>query len=96
MKRMTATAVAAVARAGTIPDLRPLGPTGGAICVAPPGTRGRAIVVARNGKKIDDASIAARVKMTLLFHRATMAGNTKVETNEGVVTLGRKAIYKNN
>ena len=96
MKRMTATAVAAVRRAGTIADLRPLGPTGGAICVAPPDTRGRAIVVARKGKKVDDASIAARVKMTLLFHRATMAGSTKVVTNEGVVTLGASAIFKNN
>lgn len=28
--------------------------------------------------------------MTLLFHRATMAGNTKVETNEGVVTQGQR------
>ena len=52
MKRMTVTAVAAVTRAGTIADLRPLGPTGGAICVAPPGTRGRVIVGARKGKQI--------------------------------------------
>jgi hypothetical protein len=52
MNRMTATAVATVRRAGRIADLRPLGPTGGAICVAPPGTRGRAIVVARKGKTI--------------------------------------------
>lgn len=39
------------------------------------------------GEKIDDASITAQVKMTLLFHRSTSAVNTKVETNHGVVTL---------
>jgi hyperosmotically inducible protein len=44
------------------------------------------------GEKIDDASITAQVKMTLLFHRSTSAGNTKVETNGGIVTLGGKAL----
>jgi len=39
------------------------------------------------GEKIDDASITAQVKMTLLYHRSTSALNTKVETNSGVVTL---------
>jgi hyperosmotically inducible protein len=39
------------------------------------------------GEKIDDASITAQVKSTLLFHRSTSAVNTKVETNNGVVTL---------
>jgi len=43
------------------------------------------------GEKIDDASITAQVKMTLLFHRSTSASNTQVETNEGIVTLGGKA-----
>jgi osmotically-inducible protein OsmY len=43
------------------------------------------------GENIDDASITAQVKMALLFHRSTSAGNTKVETNEGVVTLSGKA-----
>ena len=43
------------------------------------------------GEKIDDASITAQVKMTLLFHRSTSALNTKVETMNGVVTLGGKA-----
>jgi hyperosmotically inducible periplasmic protein len=43
------------------------------------------------GEKIDDASITAQVKMTLLFHRSTSAVNTKVETNNGVVTLYGKA-----
>ena len=39
------------------------------------------------GEKIDDASITAQVKMTLLYHRSTSALNTKVETKRGVVTL---------
>jgi hyperosmotically inducible protein len=43
------------------------------------------------GKKIDDASTTAQVKMTLLFHRSTSALNTKVETNDGVVTVYGKA-----
>jgi len=43
------------------------------------------------GEKIDDASITAQVKMTLLFHRSTSALNTKVETRRGVVTLYGKA-----
>ena len=43
------------------------------------------------GEKIDDASITAQVKMTLLYHRSTSALNTKVETKHGVVTLYGKA-----
>jgi osmotically-inducible protein OsmY len=43
------------------------------------------------GEKIDDASITAQVKMTLLYHRSTSAINTKVETNKGKVTLYGKA-----
>jgi hyperosmotically inducible periplasmic protein len=43
------------------------------------------------GQKIDDASITAQVKMTLLYHRSTSAINTKVETNNGDVTLYGKA-----
>jgi osmotically-inducible protein OsmY len=43
------------------------------------------------GEKIDDASITAQVKMSLLFHRSTSAVNTKVETNNGVVTVSGKA-----
>jgi hyperosmotically inducible protein len=43
------------------------------------------------GEKIDDASITAQVKMTLLFHHSTSALNTKVETKNGVVTLYGKA-----
>ena len=43
------------------------------------------------GEDIDDASITAQVKMSLLYHRSTSAINTKVETNNGVVTLYGKA-----
>jgi hyperosmotically inducible protein len=41
--------------------------------------------------KIDDASITAQVKMTLLYHRSTSALNTSVTTKRGVVTLSGKA-----
>jgi len=43
------------------------------------------------GEKIDDASITAQVKLTLLFHRSTSALSTKVETKLGVVTVEGKA-----
>jgi len=43
------------------------------------------------GEWIDDASITALVKATLLYHRSTSALNTKVETIEGVVNLGGTA-----
>jgi osmotically-inducible protein OsmY len=43
------------------------------------------------GDKIDDASITALVKMTLLYHRSTSGLQTKVETKDGVVTLSGKA-----
>jgi osmotically-inducible protein OsmY len=43
------------------------------------------------GDKIDDASITAQVKMTLLYHRSTSALKTSVTTKKGVVTLGGKA-----
>lgn len=39
------------------------------------------------GDKIDDSSLTAQVKMTLLYHRSTSAINTKVTTKDGVVTL---------
>ena len=42
-------------------------------------------------ESIDDASITALVKTTLLYHRSTSALNTTVETKEGVVMLGGKA-----
>jgi hyperosmotically inducible protein len=43
------------------------------------------------GEKIDDSSITAQVKMTLLYHRSTSALNTSVTTRKGVVTLSGKA-----
>ena len=39
------------------------------------------------GEKIDDASITAQVKTSLLSHHSTSALKTKVETTNGVVTL---------
>lgn len=43
-----------------------------------------------HGEKIDDSSITAQVKMSLLYHRSTSALNTKVTTKRGVVTLSGK------
>jgi osmotically-inducible protein OsmY len=43
------------------------------------------------GEKIDDASISAQVRMTLLNHRSTSVLNTKVKTKSGVVTVGGTA-----
>ena len=40
---------------------------------------------------IDDASVTAEVKMTLLLHRSTSALDTRVRTKAGVVVLGGKA-----
>jgi osmotically-inducible protein OsmY len=40
------------------------------------------------GDKIDDASITAQVKSSLLSHRSTSALHTSVSTSDGVVTLG--------
>ena len=39
------------------------------------------------GEKIDDASITAQVKSSLLSHRSTSAIKTKVQTTDGVVTV---------
>jgi hyperosmotically inducible periplasmic protein len=39
------------------------------------------------GEKIDDASITAEVKASLLSHRSTSAIRTKIETTDGVVTV---------
>jgi osmotically-inducible protein OsmY len=44
-------------------------------------------VVETNGGKIDDASITAEVKSSLLSHHSTSALKTSVETTDGVVTL---------
>ena len=43
------------------------------------------------GETIDDASITALVKSTLLYHRSTSALKTTVETKDGVVYLGGTA-----
>ncbi|HBG19625.1 MAG TPA: transport-associated protein [Desulfobulbaceae bacterium] len=43
------------------------------------------------GEAIDDTSITALVKATLLNHRSTSALKTTVNTKEGVVTLGGNA-----
>jgi osmotically-inducible protein OsmY len=40
------------------------------------------------GDKIDDASITAEVKSSLLSHRSTSAMHTTVSTTDGVVTVG--------
>jgi osmotically-inducible protein OsmY len=39
------------------------------------------------GEKIDDASITAQVKSSLMAHRSTSALKTRVQTTDGVVTL---------
>ena len=57
------------------------------------------IVVSKNldtrgettGEKIDDASITAQVKGSLLSHRSTSMLKTKVTTNDGVVTVSGTA-----
>jgi len=43
------------------------------------------------GEKIDDASITAQVKGSLLTHRSTSMLNTKVTTTDGVVTVSGQA-----
>lgn len=43
------------------------------------------------GVKIDDASLTAQVKMTLLYHRSTSAVKTSVTTKRGIVTVSGKA-----
>jgi hyperosmotically inducible periplasmic protein len=46
-----------------------------------------AVPVETMGEKIDDASITALAKSSLMAHRSTSAMKTKVETAEGVVTV---------
>ena len=43
------------------------------------------------GEKIDDASITAQVKWSLLAHRSTSALDTKIKTQDGVVNLSGSA-----
>jgi len=42
-------------------------------------------------EKMDDASITAQVKGSLLSHRSTSTINTKVTTNDGIVTVSGQA-----
>jgi hyperosmotically inducible periplasmic protein len=53
--------------------------------------KGAPTKAARVVRQIDDASVTALVKMTLLYHRSTSAHNTSVTTKNGVVTLTGKA-----
>lgn len=46
------------------------------------------------GENIDDGSITAQAKMTLLFHRSISAGKIGIETKEGIVTLSGKALNR--
>jgi osmotically-inducible protein OsmY len=58
--------------------------------VAPPGKNiGEKMNAA--GESVDDASVTALVKTTLMYHRSTSALKTIVETKDGVVTLRGKA-----
>lgn len=43
------------------------------------------------GRKVDDSSITAQIKTSLLFHKSTHALATKVATKNGVVTLHGEA-----
>src|ERR1019366_3028500 len=45
----------------------------------------------RGGEQIDDGSITAQVKGSLLSHHSTSVLNTKVSTLDGIVTVGGKA-----
>jgi len=51
-------------------------------------TKNPATPSATMGDKIDDASITAEVKSSLLSHHSTSALHTTVSTTDGVVTLG--------
>jgi len=44
------------------------------------------------GELVDDASISAQIKTTLLFRKSTHAMSTQVETRKGVVTLHGEAV----
>jgi osmotically-inducible protein OsmY len=53
--------------------------------------KGSPTKTARAIRQMDDASITALVKMTLLYHRSTSALKTSVTTKNGVITLTGKA-----
>lgn len=52
-----------------------------------PADKGLNIAKQSTIENIYDASITARVKVALLFHRTTSAVNSRVSTNNGLVTL---------
>lgn len=52
-----------------------------------PGNTNMEEMMATIAETIDDASITALVKSTLLYHRSTSALKTTVETKDGVVNL---------
>ncbi|MBI5016971.1 MAG: BON domain-containing protein [Deltaproteobacteria bacterium] len=54
------------------------------------GTRKNVYEATMRGK-IDDASITAQIRMALLIHQSTSVLSTRVDTNDGVVTLHGKA-----
>lgn len=54
-------------------------------------TTGKADTIRTAGDKIDDASITAMVKTSLLYHRSTSGLKTTVSTRNGVVTLEGQA-----
>ncbi|MDD5759550.1 MAG: BON domain-containing protein [Desulfobulbaceae bacterium] len=56
------------------------------VASAPPKSDDKNII-----ESIDDASITALVKMTLMYHRSTSALHTKVSTDKQVVTVSGKA-----
>ena len=56
-----------------------------------PGEATAASKINAAGESVDDASVTALVKATLLYHRSTSALNTSVETKNGLVTLSGKA-----
>jgi osmotically-inducible protein OsmY len=55
------------------------------------GDKGRSDAARTAGEKIDDASITAMVKTSLLYHRSTGGLKTSVTTRDGVVTLEGEA-----
>ena len=56
-----------------------------------PGTKSMGQKIDAMGEAIDDASITALVKTSLLYHRSTSGFKTSVKTKDGVVTLDGKA-----
>jgi len=62
-----------------------------AVAAGSTGDKGRADAARTAGEKIDDASITAMVKTSLMYHRSTGGLKTTVTTRDGVVTLEGEA-----